>query len=261
LTLEDADSKKFLNRFLGRAKSYSRYRPGYPAGVLAALESEIGFDKRAVVADIGSGTGILSELFLRNGNKVYCVEPNRDMRKEAEERLGGYGPRWISVDGTAEATGLRKGSVDLVAAGQALHWFDGEKARAEFARLLKKEGHVAIVYNQRSEGEVEEAYERIVARFQKDIAVVPDVDDAYVARFLNDDVFRKLVMPNSQSLDFEGMIGRLGSASYMPPKGDGLWTEIGKEVRKMIDVHGVNGVATLHYDTVLYIGRIVLRPS
>jgi len=253
----EADTKGFLDRFQGRAAVYSKYRPTYPGEVLLVVKRELGFDQESVVADIGSGTGILSELFLENGSKVYCVEPNEDMRRAAGERLRRYSARYISVDGTAEATNLRTGSIDLVAVGQALHWFDAGKARAEFARILTKQGCVAVVYNQRRiEGGVEESYARVIDRFAKNRAAVPDVDDLYVTRFLNNREPKKFVMPNSQSLDLQGMLGRLASASYMPPQGDKKWAEIEREVRGIFDEHGDGGVVTLHYDTILYLGRI-----
>lgn len=255
----ETDVKDFVKRFQGRADVYSKYRPGYPIGVLLALRREIGFDRERVVADIGSGTGILSELFLESGNRVYCVEPNEEMRRVAEEELRRYAPRYISVAGTAEATNLEGSSIDLVAVGQALHWFDVEKARAEFARILRREGYVSIVYNHRKrDGVVEEAYGRVIDRFAKNRAAVPEVDDAYVARFLKNGEFKKFVMPNSQSLDFQGMLGRLASASYMPPPGNREWIEVEKEVRGVFDKHGYNGVVMLHYDTILYLGRVKL---
>jgi len=252
----EVDSKGFVRRFQGRADVYSKYRPTYPIGVLLALKREIGFDRERVVADIGSGTGILSELFLEAGNRVYCVEPNEDMRRAAEERLKRYAPRYVSVEGTAEATHLKGGSTDLVAVGQALHWFDGEGARAEFARILGKKGYVAIVYNnRRGEGGVEKAYGKVIDRFGKNRAAIPEVDDVYVERFLNGE-FKKFVMPNSQTLDLQGMLGRLASASYMPPQDDRRWVEIEKEVRRILAAHGNNGTVTLHYDTTLYLGTV-----
>jgi SAM-dependent methyltransferase len=255
----EADAKGFVKRFQGRADVYSKYRPGYPIGVLLALRREVGFNRERVVADIGSGTGILSELFLENGNRVYCVEPNKDMRRAAEEKLKRYAPRFISVDGAAEATNLRGASIDLVAVGQALHWFDVEKARAEFARILRRDGYVSIVGNhRRGEGGVEEAYGRVIDRFAKNRAATPKVDDAYVGRFLKNGEFKKFVMPNSQSLDLQGMMGRLASASYMPPPDDREWIEVEKEVRAIFDKHGSSGVVTLHYDTILYLGRVTL---
>jgi SAM-dependent methyltransferase len=254
-----ADVRGFVKIYQGRADVYSKYRPRYPIGVLHALRREIGFDRERVVADIGSGTGILSELFLENGNRVYCVEPSEDMRGAAEEKLRRYAPRFISVNGTAEATTLRGGSIDLVAVGQAMHWFDAGKARAEFARILRKQGYVSIIYNHhRREGEVEEACGRVIEKFSKNRLARPEVDDAYVARFLRNREFKKFVMPNSQPLNLQEMLGRLASIPYMPPPGNREWVDIEKEVRRIFDEHGSSGFVMLHYDTTLYLGRVTL---
>jgi len=255
----ETGSNDFVKRFQGRADVYSKYRPGYPIGVLLALRREIGFDWKWVVADVGSGTGLLSEVFLDAGNRVYCVEPNEDMRRAAEERLGRYAPRYLSVAGSAEATNLADRSIDLVAVGQALHWFDFERTRAEFARVLRGDGYVSIVYNhRRTRDGVEKAYGEVIGRFAKNRATVPDVDDTHVARFLKNREFKKFVMPNSQSLDFHGMLGRLASASYMPPLKDRGWIEVEKEVRRIFCEYGKSGVVILHYDTILYLGRVAL---
>src|SRR5689334_15561560 len=128
-------------RFSNRVDNYSKYRPTYPSAVLDLLAAECGLTSNALIADIGSGTGLLAELFLTNGNRVVGVEPNREMRA-AGERLLANAPGFTSVDGTAEATTLAAGSVDFVTAGQAFHWFDRALARVEFARILKPEGWV-----------------------------------------------------------------------------------------------------------------------
>ena len=104
-------------RFSDRVAYYIKYRPGYPAKVITLLNREIGLSPATVIADIGSGTGISSELFLKNGNRVFGVEPNQPMREAAESRLAGY-DAFISINGTAEATTLPDASVDLVTAGQ-----------------------------------------------------------------------------------------------------------------------------------------------
>ena len=116
-------SGKFVNRFSGKAEMYAKYRPSYPRSILKILEEEIAFNKDQIVADIGSGTGLLSKVFLENGNKVYGIEPNDEMRAFGEKFLSEW-KNFISVKGTAEHTGLKDHSVDLVTAGQALHWFD-----------------------------------------------------------------------------------------------------------------------------------------
>jgi ubiquinone/menaquinone biosynthesis C-methylase UbiE len=126
-------------RFSSRVENYIKYRPGYPPAMLDLLKEKCGLTGGSMVADIGSGTGILTELFLRNGNQVIGVEPNREMR-EAAERLLGKDPKFTSVSGTAESTTLKDQSVDFIAASQAFHWFDREQARREFLRVLKPGG-------------------------------------------------------------------------------------------------------------------------
>lgn len=133
-------------RFSDRAENYAKYRPGYPREILQFLVDRYALTDDSVVADIGSGTGILSELFVENGNRVLAVEPNEEMRKAAEGFLGDH-PSFESVAGAAEDTTLAEESVDLVVVANSLHWVEVDTARAEFQRILKPGGHVAIVWN------------------------------------------------------------------------------------------------------------------
>lgn len=126
-------------RFSCRAENYVRYRPGYPPGVLQLLKREYGLTNDSVIADVGSGTGLLSRLFLENGNRVFCVEPNAEMRTVGERLLSQYAG-FSSVPATAEATTLPDAGVDFVTAGQAFHWFDPGPARREFSRILRPAG-------------------------------------------------------------------------------------------------------------------------
>src|SRR5262245_9983579 len=112
--------------------------------MLEVLKNECGLTPDSVIADVGSGTGLLAKLFLENGNRVYCIEPNREMRQAGEGILEDY-PKFLSVAGTAEATALSDASVDFVTAGQAAHWFDATKARHEFRRILRPGGWLALV--------------------------------------------------------------------------------------------------------------------
>ncbi len=250
------ETQKFAKRFDGRADSYSKYRPRYPGEVVDRLRSEIGFTADDVVADLASGTGILSELFLKNGNLVYAVEPNKEMRAIAERNLAGYKPRFVSLEGWAEATGLGDRFVDLVAVGQALHWLDVDKTRAEFRRILAKDGTVAILYNtRRKESAAEKGYESLQNRFQVDLGSIVIVDDVYVRNFLAGGPFSKHLIPHSQRLDQSGLLGLLASASYMPRPGSGGWTELERESRKVFDENKKDGQIELWYDTELYIGK------
>src|ERR1700682_5471344 len=135
-----ADAKQ---RFSNRAADYVRYRPGYPSELLDVLRNECDLRPGHVIADIGSGTGFLSELFLKNGNRVYGVEPNSEMRQAGEEYLASY-DGFSSIEGSAESTTLEDASVDFVTAGQAFHWFEPAGAHREFARILKPTGWVVL---------------------------------------------------------------------------------------------------------------------
>ena len=256
---EKATENDNLERFKGRADDYSENRPGYPQELLRILKDEFWFSKGDVVADIGSGTGILSEMFLKNGNRVYCVEPNTDMRRVAEERLRRYAPRFISVNGRAESTGLGGRSIDLVTVGQALHWFDPDMTRAEFARIVRGRGHAVVVYNyRRRRSAAERAYAALVSKYERDRVSVHYAKDAFVKRFLGKGGIRKFVMPTSQSLNLEGLLGRLASSSYMPRRGTKGWSDVEEEASKIVREHGERSTVVLHYDTTMYVGSTSL---
>jgi ubiquinone/menaquinone biosynthesis C-methylase UbiE len=156
-----ADAKQ---RFSNRAADYVRYRPGYPAEVLPLLRSECGLKSGHVIADIGSGTGFLSELFLKNGNRVYGVEPNEAMRQAGEEYLAAY-DGFVSINASAEATTLGNASVDFVTAGQAFHWFEPSAARREFIRILKPLGWIVVLWNDRQmDTPFASAYENLLVK-------------------------------------------------------------------------------------------------
>ena len=141
-------SSNSTTRFSDRVEDYVKYRPHYPVAVLTYLQATYSFSSSWVVADIGSGTGISTELFLAAGNRVDAVEPNREMRRKAEELLSGH-PGFVSIDGTAEATGLPEASVDLIVAGQAFHWFEPVATRREFVRIARPGAVAALIWTQR----------------------------------------------------------------------------------------------------------------
>src|ERR1700692_2082572 len=136
------------SRFSDRVEKYVLYRPGYPPEARQTLQTECGLMPRHVIADIASGTGIWTRMLLENGNAVFAVEPNAEMRKAGEGLLARF-PKFNSVAGTAEATTLADQSVDFVTAAQAAHWFDREQARREFVRILKPGGWLVLLWNER----------------------------------------------------------------------------------------------------------------
>ena len=251
------DSK---NRFSSRVENYVKYRPGYPPGVVETLRSACGLNKNSVVADIGSGTGLLARVFLAAGCQVIGVEPNAEMRAAGERLLADY-PRFTSRDGSAEATGLEEGSVDFAAAGQAFHWFDPNKARMEFRRILKPQGWAVLVWNQRlTEGSpFLHAYEALLQSYATDYNQVnhrnvEESSDTIPAFFGGP--YHTARFDNAQFFDFDGVRGRLLSSSYAPEPGHPNHAPMLAELRRIFDRYQEDGLVTFAYETHLYYGRI-----
>lgn len=244
-------------RFSDRVENYVRYRPGYPQEILTMLQREIGLTSHAIIADIGSGTGISAELFLRFGCEVHAVEPNREMR-EAAERLLSRHPGFHSVNGGAQATTLPDQSVDLIVAAQAFHWFNTPETRAEFNRILKPGGHVVLIWNERKLDATPflRAYEQLLLTCATDYTQVrhENIDEGALRSFFigSHDTH---TFPNEQRFDFEGLKGRLLSSSYAPSEGQPRHDEMIAELRRIFDAHQVSGQVCFEYDTRVHVGR------
>jgi SAM-dependent methyltransferase len=247
------------HRFSSRVENYVKYRPSYPAQIVALLAAECGLTPATPIADIGSGTGLLAELFLKNGNPLFGVEPNREMREAGERLLGSY-PNFTSVDGTAEATTLRDGSVDMITAGQAFHWFDRQRARAEFARILRPAGWVALVWNERRAGTTPflEAYERLLRSYSSEYETLNhrQVDHATIAAFFAPGRFSIASFENRQVFDYQGVKGRLLSSSYTPEPGHPQHQPMLDELAAIVEAHQVDGTVAFEYDTNVYFGQL-----
>jgi len=243
------------NRFSKRAEYYSRYRPGYPVSLLRYLERELSFSIDSVVADVGSGTGILSELLLENGNRVFGVEPNEDMRRVAEMNLAKY-KDFRSISGSAESTTLENGSVDFITAAQSFHWFNPEPTRAEFRRILQNNGWVVLIWNTRKTStDFLQAYEELVSWLPDSRRVRhQDVSDQTLRSFLGD--YRTVKLDNSQKLDYEGLVGRLLSGSYAPLPGQPLFDQMMTKVSELFNRHQVDGVVIFEYVTEVFASNL-----
>lgn len=245
-------------RFSNRVENYIRYRPHYPAILLEFLERSCGLTAAATIADIGSGTGILSEMFLRNGNLVYAVEPNREMREAGERLLGQY-PNFRSIVGTAEASTLKSRSIDIVTAGQAFHWFDPDKAKAEFMRILKASGWVVLVWNERREDSspFAVAYEQLLQTYGTDYCEVKHqrIDATLLNRFFNKG-YQLGRFENSQHFDFEALRGRLLSSSYAPEAGQPGHEPMLTALRMIFDSYKRDEQVIFDYDTNVYYGQL-----
>lgn len=246
-------------RFSDRVENYVKYRPGYPAQTIPFLAQAIGLRPDSVIADVGSGTGILTGLFLRNGNPVFAVEPNKEMRAAAERLLAGY-PDFTSLDGTAEAIPLPDHSVDFVTAGQAFHWFDAAKARAEFGRVLQPGGWVVLIWNDRrlEVSEFSAAYEALLQRYATDYRHVnhQNLDEAAFTRFFGSGGYKIQAFENVQYFDLAGFTGRLLSSSYAPLAGHPAHAPMLAELPVIFERYQRNGQVSFEYQTQVYYGQL-----
>lgn len=246
-------------RFTDRVEDYVRWRPGYPKAVLDVLRSDLGLTPGQVVADVGSGTGLLSRLLVDNGNVVYGVEPNRAMAAAAEAFLADSG-RFHSVAGSAESTSLPDASVDLVTAGQAFHWFVVPEARKEFRRILRPGGGVALVWNLRRLDSTPflRDYEAFLRHWSTDYGAVSEryADPAALRELFGEGGWRERRFDNAQLFDLEGLRGRLLSSSYTPKEGDPRRDAMLAALPALFAAHARDGRISFDYDTRMFVGRL-----
>ena len=249
-------------RFSNRVEDYARYRPGYPAAILDALRETCGLQPESVIADVGSGTGLLAQMFLENGNLVYGVEPNAAMREAGEQLLEKY-PHFCSVAGSAEATTLPGASVDFIVVGQAFHWFEPAATRGEFSRVLRPGGWVAVLWNERMTDTTPflREYELFLRRFGTDYEKVSETypREQHMKKFFGTGNFEAGFFPNEQVFDFEGLRGRLLSSSYAPPTGHPNHEPMLAELKRLFDAHQKDGHVRIEYKTHMYYGQLEAR--
>ncbi len=245
-------------RFSSRVDDYARYRPRYPPPAIELLRERCGLAPGAVVADLGSGTGILTELLLESGAQVFAVEPNDRMRVAAEAQLGRY-PRFRSVKGTAESTTLAPASVDLLVAGQAFHWFDPQRARIEALRVLRPGGWAALLWNERPPETTPflADYEALLRRHAPEYTrITASRADVGTMREFLGAAMEVRTFANQQILDFEGLKGRLMSSSYAPEPGHPHYQPMIALLREVFARHERDGRIVMPYSTLVYFAQL-----
>jgi SAM-dependent methyltransferase len=277
-------------RFSNRVADYVCYRPGYPPALIDGLRAGCGLNAEHVIAGVGSGTGLLSKVFLEHGNRVIGVEPNEEMRSAGDEFLAGS-TKFSSVNGSSESTTLADASVDFVTAGQAFHWFEPTATRKEFCRILKPSGWVVIVWNDRrvSETAFGRSYEELLVRYGTDYKRVrgayPETQnmESFFGMSVSDEGeaqkenrsedlersgagrplgklrtgLRRRELPNFQEFDFEGLAGRLRSSSYAPKEGHANYRPMMTALRDLFDASQKFGRVRMDYTTQIYFGRLL----
>jgi ubiquinone/menaquinone biosynthesis C-methylase UbiE len=249
---------KPTERFSSRVDAYQKYRPDYPQSLVPEIIKQGGLDGAAVIADFGSGTGIFTRHLLNAGLKVFAVEPNPEMRAAAETALSDDSC-FTSVAGSAEDSGLESSSVDLITAAQAFHWFNSETARQEFSRVLKPGGQLALIWNKRKISQpFQQTYDAILRELAPEYGKVNHMNltETDIQRFFATDSMQRIVLDNSQQLDFAGLLGRLKSTSYCPDEKSPQYMMLATELLSLFDQFAIDGKIAFEYDTELYIGQI-----
>lgn len=247
-----------VERFSNRVENYVKYRPTYPPEVLQLFKNEMNLRTDSVVADIGAGTGISTKIFLENGNPVFAVEPNAAMREAAAEFLEDFSNLTL-VNGTSEDTTLEDNSIDLVVAAQAFHWFKREETRTEFKRILKDKGCVALIWNERQLETTAflQDYEKHLIEFGTDYETIrhDTITKETLRNFFRDDC-NEAVFQNQQTVDSEGLKGRMLSASYVPSPENPRFPAMLKNLESLFAKHAENGRIDILYDTKIFYGQI-----
>jgi SAM-dependent methyltransferase len=254
-------------KFNGMGKTYAKFRPTYPQAFIEYLRTDVGVTKNRIIADIGSGTGILTKQLLELGNRVIAVEPNEDMRVVAESDLCGY-ENFTSVNGSAENTTLDSQSVDFITVAQAFHWFDRELFKAECRRVFKPNGKIILVWNSRIFGtEVVEDGDKINKKYCPNFkgfsgsmrgvlynATGVENTNAFNDFFVGE--YDVKVFENNQTLDLDGFIGRNRSASYALKEGDKNYPAYISELTECFNRHAVDGKLIMPNETRSYVGAV-----
>lgn len=246
-------------RFSTRVDNYVKYRPGYPIEVIELIEGSCKTTTDVVIADVGSGTGIFSKSLLERGFTVMGVEPNREMRMAAERMLAGV-ENFKSISGRAEETELPDRSVDAITSAQAVHWFDLEKTQVEFKRILKTEGWLFILWNDRMTDTYPflRCYEGLLQKYGTDYdqSVHRNIGKDEMVQLFGHDRFQMNTFKNEQHLDYDGLKGRLLSSSYTPEKSHPDYEPMIEELGELFDEYNQNQTVVFDYNTVVYYGRL-----
>jgi ubiquinone/menaquinone biosynthesis C-methylase UbiE len=244
-----------INKFTDKAENYAKYRLDYPIEILNYFY-DYDFNKTSLIADIGSGTGKLSKLFLENGNIVYAVEPNDNMRNMAYSLLNGFN-NFISINGSAENTTLLNGIIDFAVVGQAFHWYDAQNALNEFKRILKNNGVLVLVwYSRKTNSPFFSEYDNMLKRFPAyNGNDHKNTSDEIIEKYYSKD-YKKIILENCRELTFTELLGSFSSSSYTPKEGTQEYIESKILLEKIFGKYEIDGKIIFEYEFTIYIGRI-----
>lgn len=248
---------KSIERFSSRVDSYVKFRPSYPDAAITFLAEQFDAPSAVECADFGSGTGIFSALLARHFAQVFAIEPNQQMRAAAERNLQ-HLTNFNSVEGTAEFSGLPDKSVDMITAAQAFHWFDQDKFKQECRRIIKPEGFVALIWNNRlANTPFLQIYDTLLKQYATDYNEVnhQNVSDTQLRQFFRAG-YTLHKFANQQMFDLQGLFGRLDSSSYAPLPGSEAFGILRQELQQAFEQYQQGGQIAFNYETEIYLGRV-----
>lgn len=248
---------KSAERFSSRVANYVKFRPSYPDEAIAFLAAQFNSPSAVACADFGSGTGIFSGLLARRFAQVFGIEPNQQMRAAAEHNLQ-HLTNFTSVDGTAAFSGLPATSVDIVTAAQAFHWFDQDSFKQECRRILKPDGMVALIWNNRlTDTPFLQIYDKLLKQYATDYNEVnhQNISNVQLQQFFSSG-YTLQKFANQQMFDLHGLYGRLDSSSYAPLPGSEAYEIVRKELQQAFERYQQDGRIAFNYETEVYLGRV-----
>ena len=251
--------KNAKTRFSNRVETYQKYRPSYPPELIEFVKTTCSVDSEWTVADIGSGTGISTEMLLKGFPcKVLGVEPNSDMRMAAESTLDSH-ERYKSIDGSSEATTLEDKSIEMIVSFQAFHWFELEKTKLEFGRVLRGPKWVLFVWNNRKEKGTPflNGYDQLLRQLPDyNTSSHKNVDQKILEEFLGRPMLITKTFPNSQKFDLEGLKGRFFSSSYTPAVDDPQYEIQMEKLTRLFEATNENGYVSFDYSAEVFLGKM-----
>ena len=242
-------------RFSNKVENYVRYRPSYPTGVIKYLVDTVGINSKSTVADIASGTGMLSQLLINRVKKLYCVEPNNEMRQYSEGILKKYNNCSV-INGSAETTNLEDNSVDFITVAQAFHWFNTQNSINEFKRILKPSGIMILIWNNRvNNTEFLKVYDDSLKKYAIDYNELnhQNITDNELNKYFKNEMIKK-TFNNYQEFDIEGVMGRVLSCSYAPPEESENFKKLKKSLKESFNKNAVDSIIHFNYETELFWG-------
>lgn len=258
-------------RFTGKAEVYASYRPSYPTELIDFIikqveEKQLRIDE-CVIADIGAGTGKFTALLLERGFQVIAVEPNPDMLEQLMKLKNKYTDRLTIKSSSAEQTGLAAHSVDIIVCAQAFHWFNEAEVKKEWKSILKQDGFVYLIWNQRhiDGSSFMKQYEQLFleldeSKHVKQYKLYKEVGHQYMSVDKLSSFYGEkpqlFQLNYEQRLDEQALIGRIVSSSYALNEGEDGYDLFLEQIKQLFRRNEQNGYVSMLYETDCYYGQI-----